>query len=199
MTHARSYQRLRALALLAVLCSTPAWAGVPGAGTDEVGPLTTHIYTLRIPPPVGDTLPPGIGGPGSIFYLFSVLDTGADRLGLSSFDANFLDFFNPVVPFFLDVRLWGSNRIDPVGLGAPLGLVSADALAFDRAYALGSSLIGRVLLVAIVALPLWKGAHHTRHVFIDAGGGDRDPMVASLLYLIAAFGSVMAIVAAVRL
>lgn len=86
-----------------------------------------------------------------------------------------------------------------VGLGVPMGFVSADALAFERAHELGASLIGRALLVAIVALPLWKGAHHTRHVFIDAGGADRDPLVATLLYLLASFGSVMAIVAAVRL
>lgn len=86
-----------------------------------------------------------------------------------------------------------------VGLGLPLGLVPPDALAFERAHALGSTLIGRVLLVTLVALPLWKGAHHTRHVFIDAGGGDRDATVAPILYLIAIAGSLLAVVAAVRL
>ncbi|MGH0032717.1 MAG: fumarate reductase subunit FrdD [Myxococcota bacterium] len=86
-----------------------------------------------------------------------------------------------------------------VGIAAPLGLGADGALAFERAHALGASLIGRVLLVAIVALPLWKGAHHTRHVFIDAGGAERDAVVAPLLYLLATVGSVMAIVAAVRL
>jgi len=126
MTQLCRHGGLRTLALLAVLVSTPAWAGTPVVGTDSVGPLSTHIYTLRIPPPVGDTLPPGIGGPGSIFYLFAVFDTGADRVGISEFDANFLDFFNPVVPSFLDVRLWGSNRIDPVGLGAPLDTPEAE-------------------------------------------------------------------------
>ena len=69
----------------------------------------------------------------------------------------------------------------------------------ERAHALGSSLIGRVVLVAIVALPLWKGAHHTRHLFIDSGGGERDAVVASILYLLATAGSLLAIVAAVRL
>ena len=86
-----------------------------------------------------------------------------------------------------------------VGVGVPLGLVPADALTYERAYALGSSLIGRLLLVAIVALPLWKGVHHTRHLFIDAGGGERDALVAPLLYLIATAGSLLAIVAVVRL
>ena len=86
-----------------------------------------------------------------------------------------------------------------VGLAAPLGLVGEGALAFERAHMLGSNVLGRLLIVALVALPLWKGAHHTRHVFIDAGGAERDAVVAPILYLIAAFGSVMAIVAAVRI
>lgn len=86
-----------------------------------------------------------------------------------------------------------------VGVAAPLGLVPAGALAYERAHALGASLIGRVLIVAIVALPLWKGAHHTRHLSIDSGGAERDAVVAPLLYLIAAAGSLLAIVAAVRI
>lgn len=86
-----------------------------------------------------------------------------------------------------------------VGIGVPLGLVPGDPLAYERAHALGSSLIGRVLIVAIVALPLWKGAHHTRHLAIDSGGAARDAIVAPLLYLIATAGSLLAIVAAVRI
>jgi fumarate reductase subunit D len=86
-----------------------------------------------------------------------------------------------------------------VGLGAPMGLVPADALAFERAHALGSSLIGRIVLAALIALPLWKGAHHTRHVFIDMGGADRDALVAPVLYLLAIAGTVLAIAAVVRL
>jgi fumarate reductase subunit D len=86
-----------------------------------------------------------------------------------------------------------------VGLGAPLGWVPADALAFERAHALGSTLVGRLVLAGVVALPLWKGAHHTRHAFIDAGGGERDGVVAPILYLIASAGSVLAIVAAFRI
>jgi fumarate reductase subunit D len=86
-----------------------------------------------------------------------------------------------------------------VGLGVPLGIVSADALAFERAHALGSTLIGRVVLLAIVALPLWKGAHHTRHLVIDTFGGERDAIVAPILYLIATAGSLLAIAAVARI
>ena len=86
-----------------------------------------------------------------------------------------------------------------VGLGIPLGIVPADALAYERAYALGSHIIGRLVLLGLIVLPLWKGAHHMRHTLIDFGGAQRDALVAPLLYLIATVGSVLAVVAVVRL
>ena len=86
-----------------------------------------------------------------------------------------------------------------VNLGVPLGVISGDGLAFARAHELASHPIGRLVLAALCALPLWKGAHHLRHVSIDFGGAERDPVVAPLLYLTAAVGSVLAIVAVVRL
>ena len=86
-----------------------------------------------------------------------------------------------------------------VGLGVPLGIVPADALAYERAYALGSHIVGRLVLLGLIVLPLWKGAHHMRHTLIDFGGARRDALVAPLLYLIATVGSVLAVVAVVRL
>lgn len=84
-----------------------------------------------------------------------------------------------------------------VGIAAPLGLV--EPLDYERAHALGANLIGRLVLFALVVLPLWKGAHHTRHVFIDMGGGDRDAVVAPLLYSLALFCTALAALAVVRL
>lgn len=86
-----------------------------------------------------------------------------------------------------------------VGVAAPLGWVSSDALAFERAHRLGANLIGRLLLLALVVLPLWKGAHHLRTLSLDFGGVSRDPAVASLLYGIALFGSVLGVLAVIRL
>jgi len=86
-----------------------------------------------------------------------------------------------------------------VGVGIPLGIVSADALTYERAFSLGSTLIGRLVLFALVALPLWKGAHHMRHASLDLGGLERDPIVAPLLYGVAALGSLLALVAVIRL
>ncbi len=86
-----------------------------------------------------------------------------------------------------------------VGLAAPLGLVPADALAYQRAHALAAHPIGRLVLAALIALPLWKGAHHVRHLSLDFGGGARDTLVAPLLYALATAGSLLAIAAALRL
>jgi fumarate reductase subunit D len=86
-----------------------------------------------------------------------------------------------------------------VGLLVPLGIVSPDALTFTRAHDLGASLLGRLFLLALLVLPLWKGAHHVRSLSLDYGGAPRDPFVATSLYAIAALGSLLAVVAVVRL
>jgi succinate dehydrogenase subunit D len=86
-----------------------------------------------------------------------------------------------------------------VGVAIPLGIVSADALSYERALRLGGSLIGRVVLLALIALPLWKGAHHVRSLSIDFGGLSRDVVVAPLLYGLALVGSAFALLAVVRL
>jgi len=86
-----------------------------------------------------------------------------------------------------------------VGVGMPLGIFSSDALAFERAHALGANLIGRLVLAALIILPLWKGAHHIRSLSLDFGGANRDAAVASLVYGIASIGSVLGLVAVIRL
>lgn len=86
-----------------------------------------------------------------------------------------------------------------VGLAIPLGIVDADALSHERALRLGGSLIGRVVLFALIALPMWKGAHHVRHLSLDMGGLSRDVVVAPLLYGLALFGNALALIAVVRL
>ncbi|HKA15839.1 MAG TPA: fumarate reductase subunit FrdD [Myxococcota bacterium] len=86
-----------------------------------------------------------------------------------------------------------------VGVAIPLGIVSPDALAYERALRLGSSLIGRVVLFALIALPMWKGAHHVRHLSLDMGGLSRDAVVAPILYGLALLGNLLALIAVVRL
>ena len=86
-----------------------------------------------------------------------------------------------------------------VGIAIPLGLIDPAALSFDRAHALASSAIGRLVLAALIVLPLWKGAHHMRHLSIDFRGAERDIVVAPILYGIATVGSLLGILAVVRL
>ena len=86
-----------------------------------------------------------------------------------------------------------------VGIAIPLGLVVPEPLAFDRAHALASTLLGRLVLAALIVLPIWKGAHHLRHLSIDFRGADRDVVVAPVLYAIAAFGSFAGLLAVIRL
>lgn len=86
-----------------------------------------------------------------------------------------------------------------VGVAIPLGIVSADALSYERALHLASSLFGRVLLFALIALPMWKGAHHVRHLSLDMGGLSRDVVVAPILYGLALVGNLLALIAVLRL
>jgi fumarate reductase subunit D len=84
-----------------------------------------------------------------------------------------------------------------LGIAAPLGIV--EPLGFAHAHGLAAGPIGRLVLAALIVLPMWKGAHHMRHVAIDMGGGERDAAVASALYLVALAGSIAGIAAVVRL
>ncbi len=86
-----------------------------------------------------------------------------------------------------------------VGIAAPLGLVPAEAMDYGRVYALASNPIGRLVLLLTAVLPLWKGAHHLRHLSIDHAGEHRDVIVAPILYGIAALGSIVGIVGVIRL
>jgi fumarate reductase subunit D len=91
-----------------------------------------------------------------------------------------------------------------IGLLIPLGIVPAEALSYERAYRLATAAplgipIGRLVLLAVMALPLWKGAHHVRSLLLDFGGHERDALVGSALYATAAVGSLVAVVAVFKL
>ena len=87
-----------------------------------------------------------------------------------------------------------------LGILMPLGIVDPMELDYVRAQQLfTTSMLGipvaQLLLAALVVLPLWKGAHHVRSLLVDMGGGERDGLVGTVLYLIATAGSVMGIAA----
>ncbi|MFO0689573.1 MAG: fumarate reductase subunit FrdD [Myxococcota bacterium] len=92
-----------------------------------------------------------------------------------------------------------------VGLLIPMGMVDASALSYDRAHALATASlfgfipVGKLVLAALLVLPLWKGAHHVRSLHVDFGGAERDGLVGTLLYGIALVGSIVGILAVVGL
>jgi fumarate reductase subunit D len=84
-------------------------------------------------------------------------------------------------------------------LGAPLGLVSPDAVAYERMHGLVASIPGRLVALALVVTCLWNGAHHLRHFNIDLGGLSRDIPVAIALYGVASVGSLLALIEVIGL
>ena len=95
--------------------------------------------------------------------------------------------------------LTGEQRTDDYLKINPLGLVPAEAMDYGRVYALASNPIGRLVILLTAVLPLWKGAHHLRHLSVDHGGEGRDTLVAPILYGIATLGSIVGIVGVIRL
>ena len=86
-----------------------------------------------------------------------------------------------------------------VTLAGPLGLLPDGAMAYERIHAIASNPLGRLVLLGIIALPLWKGAHHTRHLAGDLMGHGANAVLGPLLYAVAAVGSVAAILAVLSL
>jgi fumarate reductase subunit D len=78
-------------------------------------------------------------------------------------------------------------------------MLPADALSFERAHALATHPLGRLVLLGLIALPLWKGAHHTRSLALDLLGARWDALVAPLLYGLAVVGSVLALAAVLQI
>jgi fumarate reductase subunit D len=85
-----------------------------------------------------------------------------------------------------------------VTLAGPLGLLG-DAVSFERVHGIASNPLGRLVLLGLIALPLWKGAFHTRSLCSDLLGHGPDAVVGSLLYAIAAVGSLAGIAAVLAL
>ena len=84
------------------------------------------------------------------------------------------------------------------GFAVPLGLLSADTLAYDRILALAQNPIGKLTLFVVVFLPLWHAAHRLRMTLHDLGVPDaRAAMFAC--YGMATLGSIAAAVSLLRI
>lgn len=86
----------------------------------------------------------------------------------------------------------GSLLIPGVILGVVL-LPNPEALSYERIAGLLANPIGKVILLALTIFPLWKGAHHIRHVMKDLLRGAGDSLIALLAYGGALAGSLCAL------
>jgi fumarate reductase subunit D len=84
------------------------------------------------------------------------------------------------------------------GIAAPLGLLSADTLAYDQILALAQNPVGKLALFVAVFLPLWHAAHRLRMTLHDLGvPSGRAAML--VCYGLAALGSIAAAVSLLRI
>ncbi len=86
-----------------------------------------------------------------------------------------------------------------LGIAGPLGFAPAEALSYERIHGLATNPIGRLVCLGAIALPVWGGAHHLRHVWIDFGGLKTDGLVGPVLYAVALVTSVAGAVAVFQL
>jgi fumarate reductase subunit D len=84
------------------------------------------------------------------------------------------------------------------GIAVPLGLLTVDALAYDRIFALAQNPIGKLALFLTVFLPLWHAAHRLRMTLHDLGVPGRRA-AAYACYGAATLGSLVAAVSLLSL
>ena len=85
------------------------------------------------------------------------------------------------------------------GIAVPLGIVGADAIGFERAHAFAAHPIGKLLLLAVVILPLWHGAHRFRFAMVDLGLHGAKRPLGVVCYGFALVCSAVAILAVVQI
>ncbi len=85
------------------------------------------------------------------------------------------------------------------GIAVPLGLVDGGAIGFERAHAFAANPIGKIILLGLVILPLWHGAHRFRFAAVDLGLHGVRTAVAVLCYGFALVCSILAVVTVVQI
>ncbi|MCW8332797.1 fumarate reductase subunit FrdD [Vibrio paucivorans] len=54
-----------------------------------------------------------------------------------------------------------------LGILAPLGVISPEALSYDRVVDFATSIIGALFIIATLALPMWHAMHRVHHGMHD--------------------------------
>jgi fumarate reductase subunit D len=84
------------------------------------------------------------------------------------------------------------------GIAVPLGLLGTDALSYERMLALVQNPLGKLVLFAVVLLPLWHAAHRLRMTLHDLGI-PTGRLVVAACYGAAGLGSIAAAVILLRI
>ena len=84
------------------------------------------------------------------------------------------------------------------GLAVPLGLLSLDSLSYDRMLMLAQNPVAKIVLFAVIFLPLWHAAHRLLTTLHDFGL-PKGRFAMTACYGAAALGSIAAVVALLRI
>mgnify|MGYP005855949867 CR=1 FL=1 len=85
------------------------------------------------------------------------------------------------------------------GLLGPAGLLGPEALSHERVHAFAGSWPGRLALFVLIVLPMWLAAHRIQHTLADLRLGFGRGPNAVLCYGLAAMGSLLTVVALLRI
>lgn len=86
-----------------------------------------------------------------------------------------------------------------IGFAAPLGLLGADALGYERMLAFGGSLFGKLCLGTVVSLTFWHACHRIYHSMHDLGIDTSRGPWATVSYGLAALGTIVTIIVLIRI
>ena len=84
------------------------------------------------------------------------------------------------------------------GLAVPLGMMEPEILAYDRIHAFLGNWFWKLVLFGIIFLSLWHAAHRLRITLHDFGMRSDGP-IATVVYALAALGTLAAIVFLLRI
>lgn len=85
------------------------------------------------------------------------------------------------------------------GIGVPLGILPAEILSYDRAFEFAGHWPAKLVLVGVIALPLWHAAHRIYHGLHDLGVREGRIFFKWLCYGLAGLGSSIAVLALIRI
>lgn len=85
------------------------------------------------------------------------------------------------------------------GVAVPLGIVSPEALGFERMHAFASNWLAKLFILTVIALPMWHAAHRIYHGLHDLGVNWGRTFFQWLFYGLAALGSLVTLILIVQI